>query len=72
MTFQRFSPKIGKEVWTPIPREEWLRFQNLEQLFQLATRENEIEVIGDCEKKIFVLLKQIKKIEVSCFFITRK
>ena len=42
-------------------------FQNLEQLLQLASRENEIEVIKDCEKKIFLLLKQIKKIEVSCF-----
>jgi len=26
-----------------------------------------MEVIKDCEKKIFLLLKQIKKIEVSCF-----
>ena len=42
-------------------------FENLEQLLQLASRENEIEVIKDCEKKIFLLLKQIKKIEVTCF-----
>ena len=41
--------------------------QNLEQLLELALRENEIEVIKDCEKKIFQLLNKIKKIEVSCF-----
>ena len=39
----------------------------MEQLLQLASRENEIEVIKDCEKKIYLLLNQIKKIEVSCF-----
>ena len=42
-------------------------FQNLEQLLELASRENEIEVIKDCEKKISLLLKEVKKIEVSCF-----
>ena len=42
-------------------------FNNLEQLFQIATRENESEVVKDCEKKIFLLLKDIKQIEVSCF-----
>ena len=41
--------------------------ENLEQLLQLATKENDIIVIKDCEKKINLLLKQIKKIEVSCF-----
>ena len=41
--------------------------QNLEQLLELALRENEIEVIKDCEKKISQLLNVIKKIEVSCF-----
>ena len=40
---------------------------NLEQLFELATKENEISVIKDCEKKILLLLNKIKKIEVSCF-----
>ena len=35
--------------------------QNLEQLLELALRENEIEVIKDCEKKVFQLLNQIKK-----------
>ena len=34
---------------------------------QLASKENETEVIKDCEKKMDLLLKQIKKIEVSCF-----
>jgi len=42
-------------------------FHDLEQLLQLASRENEIEVIKDCEKKINLLLNQIKKTEVSCF-----
>ena len=41
--------------------------ENLEQLLQLATKENDIIVIKDCEKKTNLLLKQIKKIEVSCF-----
>ena len=41
--------------------------ENLEQLLQLASKENDIIVIKDCEKKINLLLKQIKKIEVSCF-----
>ena len=41
--------------------------ENLEQLLELAVNENNTEVIKDCEKKIFLLLKQIKKIEVSCF-----
>ena len=41
--------------------------ENLEQLSEIALRENEIEVIKDCEKKIFPILNQIKKIEVSCF-----
>ena len=40
---------------------------NLEQLFKIALRENEIEVIKDCEKNISLILKQIKKIEVLCF-----
>ena len=42
-------------------------FNNLEQLLNLAIKENEIEVVKDCEKKIFLLLKQIKQVEVSCF-----
>jgi len=41
--------------------------ENLEQLLQLATKENDIIVIKDCENKTDLLLKQIKKIEVSCF-----
>ena len=40
---------------------------NLEQLLELATKENDIAVTKDCEKKINLLLKQIKKTEVSCF-----
>ena len=41
--------------------------ENLEQLFELAFKESDTEVIKDCEKKINLLTNQIKKIEVSCF-----
>ena len=41
--------------------------ENLEQLLELASKENNIVVIKDCEKKINILLNQIKKTEVSCF-----
>ena len=41
--------------------------ENLEQLLELAVKENNILVTKDCEKKINLLLKQIKKTEVSCF-----
>ena len=40
---------------------------NLEQLLQLAAKENDIVVTKDCEKNINLLLNQIKKTEVSCF-----
>jgi len=36
-------------------------------LLDLATKENDVAVINDCEKKLYFLLKQIKKTEVSCF-----
>ena len=39
----------------------------MEQLLELASKENNIVVIKDCEKKINLLLNQIKKTEVSCF-----
>ena len=41
--------------------------ENLEQLLELASYENNSVVIKDCEKKINLLLNQIKKTEVSCF-----
>ena len=41
--------------------------ENLEQLFELASKENDLTVIKDCEKKINFLFNQIKKTEVSCF-----
>ena len=41
--------------------------ENLEQLLELASTENDTRVIKDCEKKINLLLNQIKKTEVSCF-----
>ncbi len=41
--------------------------ENLEQLLELAIKENDISVTKDCEKKINLLFKEIKKTEVSCF-----
>ena len=41
--------------------------ENLQELFELAAKENDIVVTKDCEKKINLLLNQIKKTEVSCF-----
>ena len=41
--------------------------ENLEQLLELASKENDNLVIKDCEKKIISLLTEIKKTEVSCF-----
>ena len=41
--------------------------ENMNQLLELAVKENAMEVIKDCEKKIDLLFKQIKKTEVSCF-----
>jgi len=40
---------------------------NLEELNQLAIKENDILVTKDCEKKLVLLHNQIKKTEVSCF-----
>jgi peptide chain release factor 2 len=40
---------------------------NLEQLLALAEEENDPQVVNDCEEKINLLFKEIKKIEVSCF-----
>ena len=42
-------------------------FENLEELINLALKENEILVIKDCEKKINLIFNQVKKIEVECF-----
>ena len=41
--------------------------KNLEDLFDLAEKENDTQVIKDCQKKIILLLNQIKKTEVKCF-----
>jgi len=41
--------------------------ENLEQLINLASEENDIDVLHDCDKKISLLLKEIKKTEISCF-----
>ena len=40
---------------------------NLEQLLELALKENDSVVLKDCEIKFNLLLNQIKKTEVSCF-----
>ena len=41
--------------------------ENLEELLELASKENDSIVIKDCERKIRLLLNQIKKTEVECF-----
>ena len=41
--------------------------ENLEQLIELAVKENDSSVMEDCKKKINLLFSQIKKTEVSCF-----
>ena len=41
--------------------------ENLEQLLLLASQENNIDVVKDCENKINLLFNQIKKTEISCF-----
>ena len=44
-------------------------FNNSYDLLALAKKENDNEIIKDCEKKITSLLENIKKIEVSCFYL---
>ena len=41
--------------------------EDLQELLALALKENDTLVVKDCEKKIYLLFNQIKKIEVSCF-----
>ena len=41
--------------------------ENLEELLELALKENDTVVIKDCEKKITSIHTQIKKTEISCF-----
>ena len=41
--------------------------ENLEELFLLASKENDSSVLEDCKKKAFLLFNQIKKTEVLCF-----
>jgi len=41
--------------------------ENLDQLLEMAIKENDNIVVKDCEKKINLLFAQIKKTEVSCF-----
>ena len=44
--------------------------ENLEDLVKLALKENDNLVIKDCEKKTYLILKEIKKTEVQCFLST--
>ena len=46
--------------------------ENLEQLLELAAKENDIVVTKDCEKKINLLLNQIKKNRSFMFSLRRK
>ena len=39
----------------------------MEQLFNLASKENDLLVIKDCKKNVSQILNKIKKTEVSCF-----
>ena len=41
--------------------------ENFKELFDLASKENDKEVIKDCEKNIIIIFNKIKKTEVSCF-----
>jgi peptide chain release factor 2 len=41
--------------------------KNLEDLFDLAIKEDDSQVVKDCEKKITLLSNKIKKTEVKCF-----
>ena len=38
IVFQRFSPNFSEELWTPLSQEQWLRFQNQEQLWLAEER----------------------------------
>ncbi len=44
-----------------------IELENLEELLELALKENDITVVKECEKKISYIHSQIKNIEVSCF-----
>tara|TARA_B110000438_G_scaffold170385_1_gene162843 strand:- start:309 stop:1352 length:1044 start_codon:yes stop_codon:yes gene_type:complete len=41
--------------------------ENFKELFDLASKEDDKEVIKDCEKNIIIIFNKIKKTEVSCF-----
>ena len=62
MKEKKFFETILKDYNTSLNEIE-----NLDQLTDLALKENDIEVVKDCDKKINLLNYQAKKIEVSCF-----
>ena len=41
--------------------------ENLEELLELASKENDSAVLKDCEEKLNLLHNQIKKTDVECF-----
>ena len=45
--------------------------ENFEELLKIALEENDTVVIKDCEEKINLLLNQIKKVEIECFYPTK-
>ncbi len=59
---KKFLENITKEYKSTVNEME-----NFELLLELASKENDIAVLKDCEKKINFLSNQIKKTEVSCF-----
>ena len=42
-------------------------FNNLKDLFALASQEKDEETIQDCNKKINQILLEVKKSEINCF-----
>ena len=62
----KYSKETGM-ITISIDKDKIQELENIEQLIELASKENDLAVIKDCEKKITQLLNQIKKTEVSCF-----
>ena len=48
-------------------KKSTIETQNLKDLFNLAANEKNEEILDDCQNKIKIILKKIKKIETSCF-----
>ena len=48
-------------------KESEKNLDNLKDLNKLALDENDTETLNDCSKKIYLILKEIKKFEIKCF-----